>query len=192
MYTSLINFLNFFFFQKKLFTPTPGYALHDATTNEGLQQALPQKCQLALTQVLKCHPHTPRFQNMRYRGSLGGRLLTDTGCNKGRGASLKQWFDSVDVACRGYSLGLALPTHTDDTIWTGWNETCLLDLSSVGCCVYITEDFAEVGSPEELPCDEPCFFCNVNKLAVIISLLHTHFTIITGKNIWSTSTAPAS
>ncbi|KAI1016461.1 hypothetical protein LB503_010217 [Fusarium chuoi] len=49
-------------------------------------------------------------------------------------------------------------------IWTGWNATCLKDTKTGRYCNDIIADFTDVGEGEELPHDELCHPCYVQRL----------------------------
>ncbi|CAG1977927.1 unnamed protein product [Fusarium graminearum] len=47
--------------------------------------------------------------------------------------SLRSWFNTVELACRGYTLGGAVPMLWAGYMWAGYNETCLKDSSGQYC-----------------------------------------------------------
>jgi len=95
---------------------------------------LPTSCQAALTQIIKCDLWVSRFEEPRYRGSLGNKTLTDSVCDRGCGESLKIWYDSVKITCEGFQITGALPTIIGGRLWAGYNETCLVDKTTGANC----------------------------------------------------------
>jgi hypothetical protein len=109
-----------------------GFKLYD--TDDLLQAGVPTACQTALGSTIKCSGELVGWQNSRYFGLLGNTSLTDMVCDTGCGTSLKTWFDTVSINCRGYNITGAHPTLFGGTIWQGYNETCLKDQSTSSYC----------------------------------------------------------
>lgn len=153
----------------------PGFVVYNATTDSDILESLPQICRTALTEVIKCHPYTIVFQQLKYRGSLGSTNLTKSVCDEGCGTSLKSWFDTVTVACDGYQLGLSVPNRLGGVIWAGWNETCLTDPSNGLYCGDIMDSFSDAESLEDTPRTELCSWCNVHRLALMQSSAYSTY-----------------
>ena len=102
----------------------PGFTLYNATQDEDILDGLSEGCKTALTGIIKCDYYTSRFRELRYRGALENKNLTDLVYKKGCGRSLKAWFDIVTLACTGAKGNGAIPNFSDGIVWAGWNETC--------------------------------------------------------------------
>lgn len=147
----------------------PGFAIYNTTRDREILAPLPDVCQRALAMTIKCDDYVLRFAELKYRGSLESTELTRSVCDSKCGASLKRWFDRVNIACENHQFGLSVPDRTGGIIWAGWNETCLTDPSTGTYCNDIIDRFKQVGSLEDMPTSELCSWCNVNKLALMQS-----------------------
>jgi hypothetical protein len=105
----------------------PGFVLYNATEDVDILDDLSQGCQTALTATVKCDYEVARFRELRYRGALESRNMTDSVCDVGCSRSLGLWFDTVTSSCRGYQVNDAIPNRAGGIVWAAWNETCLMD-----------------------------------------------------------------
>ncbi|KAK6709943.1 hypothetical protein SNK05_004420 [Fusarium graminearum] len=80
--------------------------------------------------------------------------------------SLRSWFNTVELACRGYTLGGAVPMLWAGYMWAGYNETCLKDSSGQYCNDVISK-FTSVSDYTKMPREEMCSTCYVKRLAMM-------------------------
>lgn len=138
----------------------PGYRVwYRAMLDHMPGVVLPEECKAALTEVITCDNRTERFQTPGLRSWLGNAKATDTVCAPSCGKSLKRWFDTVSVNCRGKLIDGALPTLLGGRIWDGWNQTCLKDPATGKYCGEIIDGFNKVSSIEQTPRKDLCSFC---------------------------------
>jgi hypothetical protein len=109
----------------------PGFLIHQP--DDVIEFDVLENCQTALTQRVLSDWDVSDFTRPKYRGSLESRSKTDLICDAGCGESLHSWFNNVELACRGYTLGGAVPMLWAGYIWAGYNETCLKDSSGQYC-----------------------------------------------------------
>ena len=156
----------------------PGFALYNGTADTRDARALKEVtsgCGTALSQVIKCDPTVQSFRQLRYRGPLESKNLTDSVCDPGCGQSLKQWFDTVTDVCAGsgedgqQKLYGAPANRAGGILWAGWNETCLLDETTGNYCGDVIDAFTEVDTIEDMPRDELCSFCHIEKMRLMQS-----------------------
>lgn len=97
---------------------------------------LDSTCEQVLYQTLTCDSYVASLGAPRYHGSLGDNEFTATVCAASCGSSLANIHRRVVGACAstpelfsGYPV-VALV----DSIWGGWNETCLKDTATGKNC----------------------------------------------------------
>ncbi|XP_014555283.1 carbohydrate-binding module family 50 protein [Bipolaris victoriae FI3] len=147
----------------------PGFTLYNATQDEDILDGLSEGCKTALTGIIKCDYYTTRFRELRYRGALESKNLTDSVCDQGCGRSLKAWFDTVTLACSGAKVNDAIPNRSGGIVWAGWNETCQIDSSSKQYCGDVMNNFKTVYDIKEMPRNELCSNCHVERLRMMQS-----------------------
>lgn len=76
-----------------------GFQLYKPTSS--MLSNMTSTCKTALTQTIKCDSILRGWQRATYHGLLDTRLETDSVCDKGCGLSLKNWYDTVSIACAG-------------------------------------------------------------------------------------------
>jgi hypothetical protein len=111
-----------------------GFVLYNATEDTKYLDDVSEVCKTALTETIKCDPYVEKFRELRYRGSLESKSLTDSVCDVGCGKSLKSWFDTVTTSCANFQVGGAIANRAGGIVWTGYNETCLLDPATGQYC----------------------------------------------------------
>ncbi|KAB8225907.1 pectin lyase-like protein [Aspergillus novoparasiticus] len=136
--------------------------------SDGALEGLTAPCVTALTETIKCSPYLYTFQSPSVHGSLGNTTYTDIVCDDSCGESLALWFNTVSSSCAGQNITGAPPTKVGGYMWQGYNETCLLD-SSGEYCNDIIADFTAVDSFENMPQDELCSSCYIEKLQMMQS-----------------------
>ncbi|KAL2004770.1 hypothetical protein VTN00DRAFT_3298 [Thermoascus crustaceus] len=107
------------------------------------------------------------FSQRRYHGSLDNSTLTDFVCDKGCSESLQDWFSNVQQSCDGYKLFGFEPMTVGGRIWAGYNETCQKDLNTRRYCNDIIDEFTNVATINDMPHDEMCSFCHVQRLQMM-------------------------
>ncbi|KAF9887936.1 hypothetical protein FE257_009458 [Aspergillus nanangensis] len=145
----------------------PGYYVWDSETDAGYLTGLPDGCKTSLTQLVECDQYTLSFLQDSYRGSLNNNTLTASVCDESCGESLKNWYDSVSRNCRGYNVSGSAATKYGGQIWSGFNETCLKDPETEEFCNDVINGFIEVDFTKDLPKDELCSFCFVERLRMM-------------------------
>lgn len=101
----------------------PGFLTHQP--DDIIEFDVPENCQTALTQRVLCDWDVSDFTQPKYQGSLKSKSKTDLICNTGCGESLRSWFNTMELACQGYTLSAAILMLWAGYIWAGYNETCL-------------------------------------------------------------------
>ncbi|KAH8707644.1 hypothetical protein GQ44DRAFT_743219 [Phaeosphaeriaceae sp. PMI808] len=111
-----------------------GFLIVELGSLEGL--GLGETCERILYQPLKCDNYTASFSTLRYRRSLGDKDLSALVCDNSCSGALRIFSRQVNSACTakkeiyaGYPVAALI-----DTIWGGWNETCLMDTSKSRYC----------------------------------------------------------
>ncbi|OBT80414.1 hypothetical protein VF21_00738 [Pseudogymnoascus sp. 05NY08] len=158
----------------------PGYRVWSNALLDSLYgPALPDSCRSALTEVIACDNRTETYQSGGIRGWFGTINDTDIVCAASCGESLKSWFDSVSIACAGYHVNNAHPALLGGRIWSGWNQTCLLDRPSGRYCGEVIDGFTQVSKIEDMPPNEMCSYCWVEHYAIMQrSLFYGYDTFI--------------
>jgi hypothetical protein len=113
----------------------PGYQLVATQALAGL--GITATCESVLYQPLKCDNFTSQLGSSSYHGSLGDANLTASVCDATCSTALSTFHRRVAAACAttpnlypGFPV-LALI----DSIWGGWNETCVKDnTTTAGFC----------------------------------------------------------
>ncbi|RHZ63004.1 hypothetical protein CDV55_105196 [Aspergillus turcosus] len=145
----------------------PGYYVWDSVADADSLTGLPSACKTSLTQLVECDPYTQLFLRDVYRGTLDNETLTESVCDEGCGASLKSWFDNVATDCAGYNVSDSAATKYGGQIWSGWNETCLTDPATGKYCNDVIAGFTAVDYTKDLPENELCSFCFVQRLEMM-------------------------
>ncbi|KAF2018021.1 carbohydrate-binding module family 50 protein [Aaosphaeria arxii CBS 175.79] len=130
---------------------------------------LSTSCEQSLYQILKCDNYTAALADPVYHGSLNDIAMTDVVCDAGCSDSLRTIRRRVNGACAstpelfpGYPV-IALI----DSIWGGWNETCIKDPESGKYCNDVIESWSPVDDFKALPKDQLCSTCQKAKLAAM-------------------------
>ncbi|KAG5654983.1 hypothetical protein KAF25_011014 [Fusarium avenaceum] len=142
----------------------PGFLIH--RPDDVIEFGIPESCQTALTQRVLCDWDVSDFTQPKYRESLESKSKTDLICDTGYRESLRSWFNTVELACRGYTLGGAVPMLWAGYMWAGYNETCLKDSSGKYCNDVISK-FISVSDYTKMPREEMCSTCYVKRLAMM-------------------------
>ncbi|KAM5345658.1 hypothetical protein ACJ41O_011519 [Fusarium nematophilum] len=124
---------------------------------------LPDSCVSALLEGIECDRSIRTFKIPAQRTTLGPEFVTDLVCQRSCGESLAAWFNGVATACAGYEIEHADPTLYGGSMWAGYNETCLKDADTG----HIIAEFTPVSSIEEMPKDELCSYCWIERLATM-------------------------
>jgi hypothetical protein len=111
-----------------------GFQIFETDSLKGL--GLSATCEQVLYQPLKCDNYTTAFSSPSYRRSLNDPALTASVCDKSCSNALSTFTRRVNGACGSNSyLFPGYPTAAlIETIWGGWNETCLTDTVSGKYC----------------------------------------------------------
>ncbi|KAJ5553987.1 hypothetical protein N7513_003946 [Penicillium frequentans] len=144
-----------------------GFYIWNADTDFDALQSLPNGCKTSLTQLVKCDAYALMFLDETYRGSLDNDTLTDSICDASCAASLKTWFENVGSTCAGYNVSGSAATKYGGQVWSGWNETCLIDSTSGDYCNDVIAGFSAVDFLEDMPKTELCSFCFVERLKMM-------------------------
>ena len=86
-------------------------------------------------QTVKCYNQTASLA-IGYHGGFDDKNTIDLVCDSSCGLSLSYIHNSIEAACKDtldLIPGIPLIT-TIDNIWSGWNDTCLIDLSIGDYC----------------------------------------------------------
>ncbi|KAF7180792.1 hypothetical protein CNMCM7691_010083 [Aspergillus felis] len=123
----------------------PGFSIY---TSSGLEDAdLPRACKNSLAERIKCDPHLSSMMQLSYHGSLDNDTLTDLVCDASCEASLQQWYNSVERNCAGY-------------IMPGGSPPVVFGAP-------IIDDFTIVESTDEMPDNEICSYCYVERVQMM-------------------------
>ncbi|OBT56198.1 hypothetical protein VE04_02872 [Pseudogymnoascus sp. 24MN13] len=152
-----------------------GFVLYNATEDTKYLDGVSEVCKTALTGVIKCNPYVERFRELRYRGGLDSQNLTDSVCDVGCGKSLKSWFDTVTTSCADFQVGGAIANRAGGIVWTGYNETCLLDSATGQYCNDIISGFTQSIDIKGMPQNELCSFCHVEKMRLMKSTAYSTY-----------------
>ena len=158
-------------------------------TNNSLAAAgLASVCETALYQTIKCDDIVSSFGQGLYYGSVGdgNKTIEDSVCASSCGDALAAFHQSIIVACASSpDLIPGVPLiGAIDSIWSGWNETCLVDASTGEYCngqiklvsilifnllmlIGIMDAWATLADDEEPPTDELCSYCYLTKLKMM-------------------------
>ena len=116
-------------YQDRTFTRQAGSGFALAEKGSLASNTLSSTCEQVLYQTLACDSYVASLSAPRYHGSLGDDAFTAEVCAAGCGTSLSIMRRRIVGACAstpelfsGYPV-LALL----DSVWGGWNETCLKD-----------------------------------------------------------------
>ena len=103
-----------------------GFQIHETDSLKDI--GLGDTCEKVLYQILKCDDHVARFTSPKYRRSLNDKTLTTSVCDKSCQSALTLFSRRANAACAGKELysGYAAAA-TVDTVWGGWNETCIFE-----------------------------------------------------------------
>lgn len=161
-----------------------GFPIVEPGSLEGL--GLGETCERILYQPLKCDNYTASFSTPRYRRSLGDKDLSASVCDNSCSGALRIFSRQVNSACTakkeiyaGYPVAALI-----DTIWGGWNETCLMDTSKSRYCngkqasaqasdrVQLTspdiiESWEQVDELADMAKENLCSYCYTQKLATM-------------------------
>ncbi|KAH6717693.1 hypothetical protein BKA61DRAFT_641602 [Leptodontidium sp. MPI-SDFR-AT-0119] len=154
--------------QKRALTRYPSFQLVETQALAGL--GLTATCESVLYQILKCDNFTSQLGSSSYHGSLGDADLTTSVCDATCSASLSTFHRRVAAACASTpDLYPGFPALAlIDSIWGGWNETCLKDNTTAGSyCNDIIDAWAPVEDIADMPKTQLCSFCYGSKLAVM-------------------------
>ncbi|KAF2855741.1 carbohydrate-binding module family 50 protein, partial [Plenodomus tracheiphilus IPT5] len=142
-----------------------GFQIVEPGSLEGL--GLGTTCEDVLYRTLKCDNYTARFSTPKYRAGLKDKALTASVCDASCSDALAVLSKRVKAACTakkeiypGYPTAALI-----DTIWGGWNETCLMDANKAQ--YYIIESWAEVEELTDMPKANLCSYCYTKKLATM-------------------------
>ena len=96
---------------------------------------LTQSCQDALYAALECDSYVSKLGRPVWHGSLDNTSLTDTVCSTECGQSLSTFHDNVVAQCGAdATIAQGIPAlSVIDSVWTGWNETCLKSANGTYC-----------------------------------------------------------
>jgi hypothetical protein len=99
-----------------------------AETDSLKDLGLGDTCEKVLYQSLKCDDYVARFISPSYHRSLRDEALTTSVCDKSCQGSLITLSRRANGACAGEELSPGhLAASLIDTVWGGWNETCVFD-----------------------------------------------------------------
>lgn len=115
-----------------------GFALfeQDSLSENGLSSS----CEAAMYQKINCDDIVHTFGYKSYYGTVGNKSTVDSVCADSCMADLLNFRQSINVACSStpdFAPGIPLVAFID-SIWSGWNETCLLDTATREYCNGIT------------------------------------------------------
>jgi hypothetical protein len=102
-----------------------------AETDSLKDLGLGETCENLLYQTLKCDDYVARFMSPSYHRSLNDQALTTSVCDKSCQGSFSALSRRVNNECAGKELFPGYPAAAlIDTIWGGWNETCVFDTAA--------------------------------------------------------------
>jgi hypothetical protein len=111
-----------------------GFQLFDTQSLRDL--GLTETCETLIYQPLKCDNFTASLGSQNYHGSLGNDVLTASVCDASCGTALATFHRRIVAACA--STPNIIPGLTAaaaiDSIWGGWNETCVKDTKTTKFC----------------------------------------------------------
>ncbi|KAH6696865.1 pectate lyase superfamily protein-domain-containing protein [Plectosphaerella plurivora] len=139
------------------------------TSDEAAFVSLSDNCKMALTERIECHEEVQTFQSLGFRASLENQTLTDLVCQASCGTSLEDYVSNVRRFC-GNAMVKALassPHLYGSRMHAGFNETCLKDKTTGRYCNDVIAEFTIVDSINDMPQDELCSPCNVERLAMM-------------------------
>lgn len=107
-----------------------------AVTGSLSSYGLASACERVLYQTISCDSFISSFSAPAYRGSLGDADFTALVCSTTCGTSLSITHSRIAGACATTPiLFLGYPVVSlVDSLWGGWNETCLKDTASGKNC----------------------------------------------------------
>ncbi|KAK8043700.1 hypothetical protein PG993_006130 [Apiospora rasikravindrae] len=153
-----------------LATVAAGFQLAPEGTFAGL--GLARACEQVLYSTVRCDSYVASLGQKMYHGSVGDKAFTDTVCSQTCSAALTTVRGRIVRVCastpeifEGYPV-LSLV----DSVVSGWNETCLKDADGAYCNGFTAdkiEAFEPVDDLADMPRDELCSFCNVEKLRLM-------------------------
>ena len=110
----------------------PGFQLVSTQSLTGL--GLSTTCEQVLYQPIACDNFTALLGDKTYHGSLGDTVLTASVCDASCSTALAAFHRKVKGACAATpELSPGFPVLAlIDSIWGGWNETCVKDNSTAG------------------------------------------------------------
>ncbi|KAF7946088.1 uncharacterized protein EAE97_005126 [Botrytis byssoidea] len=130
---------------------------------------LPNTCLTALTASIHCDSLLATYTTPQWAGSLENDMLTDSVCDPGCGSSIAFYFNTVSSSFAGYNITSAPPVMLGGFVWKGYNETCLKDPTSGLYCNDLILDFTLVSDVSEMPRDEICSTCYIQRLKMMQS-----------------------
>ncbi|RLL97668.1 hypothetical protein CFD26_105896 [Aspergillus turcosus] len=123
----------------------PGFSIYASSSLEDAD--LPPACKTSLAERIKCDPYVSSMMQLSYHGSLDNDTLTDSICDASCGASLQQWYNSVERNCAGYMMPGGSPPVVHGAP--------------------IIDNFTIVESTDEMPDNEICSYCYVERLQMM-------------------------
>ncbi|KAF7158664.1 hypothetical protein CNMCM6106_005454 [Aspergillus hiratsukae] len=123
----------------------PGFSIYASSSLEDAN--LPLACKTSLAERIKCYPYVSSMMQLSYHGSLDNDTLTDSICDASCGASLQQWYNSVERNCAGYMMPGGSPPVVHGAP--------------------IIDSFTIVDSTDEMPVNEICSYCYVERLQMM-------------------------
>ncbi|PYH88796.1 hypothetical protein BO71DRAFT_281329, partial [Aspergillus ellipticus CBS 707.79] len=126
-------------------------------------------CEDALYQKVYCDEAISDLMTDAYIGSFDNATLTEMVCASSCEASIAQMHESVLDNC-GTSASL-IPGITFlalvDELWSNWNQSCSVDPTTGENCNDEIASFDNVNALADIPTDDLCSYCYVEKLALM-------------------------
>ncbi|OAL56199.1 hypothetical protein IQ07DRAFT_497578 [Pyrenochaeta sp. DS3sAY3a] len=144
-----------------------GFPLAEAGSLSGY--SLSSACEQLLYQTIPCDSFVASFTTPTYHGNLGDADFTALVCSATCGKALSTMHRRLLGACVATpKLFSGFPVVSlVDSLWGGWNETCLQDTTSGKYCNDIIDSWPEVDDFGDLPKEKLCSSCLVNKYAAM-------------------------
>ncbi|PYI14647.1 hypothetical protein BO99DRAFT_344508, partial [Aspergillus violaceofuscus CBS 115571] len=130
--------------------------------------SLPQSCQDALYDNLQCDSYVSTLGRPVWHGGLNDSVLTDAVCSTQCGQSLSSFHDNVVAQCGAdATIAEGIPAlSVIDSIWSGWNETCLKNDNGTYCNDVI-DSWDSVSNLTDVPVADICDDCWIRKLELM-------------------------
>lgn len=114
---------------------TDSTSFHLVPSQSFSSSSLTQSCLNALYSTLQCNSYVSTLGRPVWHGSLNNAVLTDAVCSTQCGQSLSSFHDNIVEQCGAdATIAEGIPAlSVIDSVWSGWNETCLKNVNGTYC-----------------------------------------------------------